>query len=529
MIQRPTRRAVTAGLALGAAAWPFVGNAAPGRKFALLIGNESYGPGVGELRNPVNDVKLVERVLRASGFAETDLLVLPNAGKQAMRQAVTTYVDRLLKGGPDATGVFYYGGHGATDATTGKGYLIPRDATSAKSAKLWQESIAVDAVLDELAKFAGAKIALFDCCRNELDLAAPVQPPPGVAAVTASALPNSRGFVAVRAQRRPNLFMSHATWEGETALDGVGDARNGPFALAFAESIGAARAGARLTDIFDDVRLRVLSATGDAQEPMNLSRMTKAGAAVMPFVPGASAAPPVRRAPPHALVIGNTYAAHEDLNLPIAKLDAEMVAGALANSGFVVTRHVNLGKAEIEKSVEKFARSLTDAACVVYLSGYAFGGGGQNFFLPELSAADRRAGVQSIGIPVWGIVERLLAARAQAVFVALDCARPFSGSPGARVPEEAVEEMRQSQKNVVIAYSAEARTWALDPRARSPFAAAFADIVQQPARRKLQDVAKLVQGRVLQATSGGQRPWFQSANGVPIYFRDGRDLSVIDG
>jgi uncharacterized caspase-like protein len=194
-----------------------------------------------------------------------------------------------------------------------------------------------------------------------------------------------------------------------------------------------------------------------------------------------------------------------------------------------------LTKEGLEASVEAFARSMSDAACVVYFTGYAFGTAGANFFLPELSAAERMAGVQRIGVPVWGVIQRLLASRARAVFVALDSARPFSDSPGPHSIEEVVEEMSpveetsQSQKNVVIAYSAAARTWAVNTRARSTFAAAFANVVQRPERRSLQDVARWVRADVLKATNGAQRPWFQSASGVPIYFRDGRDLNETIG
>ena len=514
-----SRRAALGGLAAAALAPnALAAGTTAGRRLALLIGNTSYKAAIGTLRNPGNDVALVQRVLRAAGVAPADMQVLNDATDLQMADAITAHMARVTQAGPDAISLFYYAGHGASDAASGRGYLVPSSAASAKSDRLWTESLGLDKVLDQLASHPGASVVMLDCCRNELEL-----PPAPAASTVMAAASNARGFTAIRAQRRPNMFLSHATWEGQTASDGAAGAANGPYATAFAAALKATGSKDNLLDLFDDVRLRVLDATGDAQEPMNLSRLSAGAASLTPFAAAATGGTRMKGLRPRALVIGNTYAAKPDMRLPIARPDAELVSGALANAGFAVDTQHDLGKAQFDAQFEKFATSLQGTACLVYLTGYAFGRNGANHFLPDNArVAD--------GIPILGIVDRLLASKAKAVFIALDCARPFRGSPGARSVEqeiEAIGELASVGRNVVIAYAAGAGQWAAQPRERSPFAAAFATAIQAPARRSLQAISGLVRADVLKATSGAQRPWFQSANGVPIYFRDSRGL--VDG
>src|SRR5438876_662871 len=88
------------------------GAGAQEKRFALLIGNQSYAPAIGALANPHNDVALLERTLKGLGFevaVERDL----NLG--GLTRAVNAYARRLRAAGPNAVGLFYYSGHGAAD------------------------------------------------------------------------------------------------------------------------------------------------------------------------------------------------------------------------------------------------------------------------------------------------------------------------------------------------------------------------------------------------------------------------------
>jgi uncharacterized caspase-like protein len=82
---------------------------APEPRLALLIGNAAYK--ASPLRNPVNDVRLMESVLKESGFT---VIKAENASMREMRRLVREFGDRLKADG--GVGLFYFAGRG--DAAT---------------------------------------------------------------------------------------------------------------------------------------------------------------------------------------------------------------------------------------------------------------------------------------------------------------------------------------------------------------------------------------------------------------------------
>jgi uncharacterized caspase-like protein len=77
-----------------------------------LPGNEAYGPSIGALGNPHNDVALVEQALKRVGF---EVLTMRDAGFAVLHQAINSYARRLRRVGPGTVGFLYYSGHGAQD------------------------------------------------------------------------------------------------------------------------------------------------------------------------------------------------------------------------------------------------------------------------------------------------------------------------------------------------------------------------------------------------------------------------------
>src|SRR5215467_9675057 len=113
----------------------FAGPAANAEKrVALLVGNQSYGADVGPLKNPHNDVALLEGALKGLGF---EITVVRDAGLGALTRAVNAYTRRLQAAGPGAIGFFYYSCHGASDG--GTNYLIPTDVKTTEAGALWDE------------------------------------------------------------------------------------------------------------------------------------------------------------------------------------------------------------------------------------------------------------------------------------------------------------------------------------------------------------------------------------------------------
>ena len=96
------------------------------RRIALLIGNQSYDPSVGVLKNPINDVALVGAALAKQGFEI--LPTVKDARRSEILGAIRDLTKRLQAAGPGTIGFVYYSGHGAAEKDTNVNYLIPVDA-----------------------------------------------------------------------------------------------------------------------------------------------------------------------------------------------------------------------------------------------------------------------------------------------------------------------------------------------------------------------------------------------------------------
>jgi len=139
------------------------------KRIALLIGNQSYDPSVGTLKNPHNDIAVVGEALIRVGFEV--LKPVKDARRRAMLAGVRELVRRLNMAGAGAIGFIYYSGHGAAEKDTNINYLIPVNAKEPGTTTFWDESLKLDEVLRLLdGARSAAKFIVFDACRNELQL-----------------------------------------------------------------------------------------------------------------------------------------------------------------------------------------------------------------------------------------------------------------------------------------------------------------------------------------------------------------------
>jgi uncharacterized caspase-like protein len=217
-------------------------------RLALLIGNQGYAQKVGSLKNPHNDVTLVEASLKRLGFKVT---VLKDANYKSMDTALKRYVTEVRRAGAGAVSFFYYSGHGVANPETQINYLIPVDVAEADDDKIWFESFQQNAVIDLLSKQAAnaTHYVVFDACRSELRLT-------GAAAKGVGA---QKGFVPVFDTY--GLLVAYATAPRETASDaGVG---GGPYAKVLAEEL--IKPGVEAVSMFRNVQIRVKQQIG--QDP----------------------------------------------------------------------------------------------------------------------------------------------------------------------------------------------------------------------------------------------------------------------
>lgn len=209
------------------------------KRFALLIGNQSYTNSVGPLLNPTNDVNLIAEVLSQTGFKRDNIKTVIDADRLRILLEVEAYAKRLSSAGDGAIGFFYYAGHGA--ASGARNYLIPVGVKQL-DASIWHRSVALDTVVKILGEAApsSAQFVILDACRNVLKLGTR----------------GARGFRPLASRR--GMLIAFSTAPGEVASDGRG--LGGPYARALAGELAKSRL--HHLDLFQNVKEVVYRETG---------------------------------------------------------------------------------------------------------------------------------------------------------------------------------------------------------------------------------------------------------------------------
>ncbi|WP_303980741.1 SUMF1/EgtB/PvdO family nonheme iron enzyme [Dongia mobilis] len=232
-------------------AWAGCGaQAAP--RVALVIGNGAYGDAIGDLANPVRDADLIAAALTEIGFSVTIVL---DADQKAMKRAISDFGRRLVEAGPEAIGLFYYAGHGVQ--VGGTNYLVPLGAAIGSEADADMEAVDAGWVLKQM-EYAGNRVnfVILDACRNN--------------PLTRSMRSATTGLARMDAPK--GSFIAYSTAPGEVAQDGAGD--NSPYAAALAKAITGQ--AVPVEEMFRNVRVAVMQATGEGQVPWDSSSLTGA-------------------------------------------------------------------------------------------------------------------------------------------------------------------------------------------------------------------------------------------------------------
>ncbi|WP_343328037.1 caspase family protein [Leisingera sp. MMG026] len=233
-------------LAVAAACWGATVLAE--ERLALVIGNSAYGS-VSPLDNPVRDARLIAQTLEGLGF---DVTLAADTRQIEMKRAIGQFGRKLRGAGEDATGLFYYAGHGVQ--SFGSNYLLPVDVALADAADLDLMAVEAQSVLRQMASARNrTNIVILDACRNN--------PFEAVADL------NESGLAEMKAPT--GTFLAYATAPGDVALDGAGE--NSPFTEALAREIVVP--GAPVEQVFKQVRRAVLEQSGGGQTPWDTSSL----------------------------------------------------------------------------------------------------------------------------------------------------------------------------------------------------------------------------------------------------------------
>ncbi|MES2666181.1 MAG: caspase family protein [Pseudomonadota bacterium] len=218
-------------------------------RIALIVGNGAY-TAVAQLDNPTRDAALIAKAVEAAGFSVT---LLTNADQATLNQGIARFGRDLRAAGPDATGLFFYAGHGVQ--SFGANYLLPVDAALTDAADLGLVAIPADTVLRQMGSARNkTNIFILDACRNNPFVDIPDMDDNGLAEMKAPT----------------GTFLAYATAPGAVALDGL--TSNSPFTAALATEVLVP--GLPIEQVFKQVRVKVLAETGGQQTPWDTSSLT---------------------------------------------------------------------------------------------------------------------------------------------------------------------------------------------------------------------------------------------------------------
>ena len=227
-----------------------MGQALAEARIALVIGNGAYQH-VGALANPANDGQLMADTLGGLGFTVT---LLRDGTKAAMAAAVAKFGSDLRAAGPEATGLFYYAGHGVQSFQ--QNYLVPVDAELHNAADLDLVAVDAESVLRQMASAHNrSNIFILDACRNNPFATIPDMGDNGLAEMKAPT----------------GTILAYATAPKEVALDGADG--HSPFTKALAAMV--VTQGLPIEEMFKQVRVAVRAATKGRQTPWDTSSLTQ--------------------------------------------------------------------------------------------------------------------------------------------------------------------------------------------------------------------------------------------------------------
>ncbi len=211
------------------------------KRLALIIGNANYTHG-GNLANPTNDARSMERTLRNLGFT---VIKYENCTQSQVKRAMDEFGDKLK--GHDV-GLFFYAGHGVQ--VDGANYLIPTDAKLNSAKDVEYDCVRAGRILAKM-ESAGTRtnIVILDACRDN-----PFE---------RSWSRNTKGKGLAFMNAPIGSLIAYATSPGNVASDG--DGSNGLYTSALLKYINSPNL--TIEQLFKKVRTTVIEKSNGKQVP----------------------------------------------------------------------------------------------------------------------------------------------------------------------------------------------------------------------------------------------------------------------
>jgi hypothetical protein len=247
-------------------------------RLALIIGNASYKSS--PLNNPVNDARLMDKVLKDAGFTT---IKAENASIRDMRRLIRDFGDKLKASG--GVGLFYFAGHGVQ--VRGENFLVSTDSDIRNEDEVADDSVNVSVILEKMQTANNRmNLIILDACRNN-----------PFASKSRSAL---SGLAAINAPS--GSLVAYSTAPGSVASDGKG--QNGLYTEYLAKAIS--QPGLPVEEVFKQVRSSVRKDSNFQQTPWENTALEGAfffKAAIPVVVVAPPPPPPVVIAKPEPVVV----------------------------------------------------------------------------------------------------------------------------------------------------------------------------------------------------------------------------------
>jgi carboxyl-terminal processing protease len=230
---------------------------------------------------------------------------------------------------------------------------------------------------------------------------------------------------------------------------------------------------------------------------------------------------PAQAEPRIALVIGNSNYGKKIGSLPNPVNDAALIAKALQETGFEVTKVTDADQKEMKRAIVDFGNRLTaagpSATALFFYAGHGVQVNGVNYLVPVGADIGNEKDVDIESVSADTVLQQMEFAGSRVNIVILDACRNNPLGRSVRSVTRGLAPMEAAQ-GTFVAYSTAPGQVAQDGSGKdSPYSAALAKAMVQPGLG-IEEVFRDVRAQVMDATDKKQVPWDSSSLTAPFYF-----------
>ena len=220
------------------------------KRLALVIGNSDYEKG--QLKNPVNDAKLIAKTLDSLGF---DVIAKYNLATQLeFKNAIKEFGTRREN---YEVGFVYYAGHGIQ--VNDENFMLPTKVSFNSEIDVQEDGVSVKSIMRYLeSKSSQVNILILDACRDN-----PFE-------TTWKKTRSVKGEGLAKLLPPSGSLIAFSTEPGNTAADG--DKENSIYCISLAKNLKLENTS--LDQVFRNVRREVLETSNNFQRPIEASQLT---------------------------------------------------------------------------------------------------------------------------------------------------------------------------------------------------------------------------------------------------------------